>query len=112
MSVLSKQTGTCLRGVILETTKDGLRFRIYVVIGEADLDAVTEILPAEVFEESGEVHVCGLDMPEQAPEQLSDVLDNMNDGDVAVIFCASPAVQQSVLYSLRLPGIALPSHLN
>ncbi|CAM4393754.1 hypothetical protein [Kerstersia similis] len=112
MSVLSKQTGTCQRGVILETSRSGVSFRIYVVIGEADLDAVTEILPAQVFEESGEVHVCGMDTPEQAPEQLPEILDNMNDGDVAVIFCASPAVQQSVLYSLRLPGIALPSHLN
>ncbi|MGO3743009.1 hypothetical protein [Kerstersia sp.] len=112
MSVQSKQTGTCQRGMILETSSNGVSFRIYVVIGEADLDAVTEILPAQVFEESGEVHVCGLDAPELAPEQLTEVLENMNDGDVAVIFCDSPAVQQSVLYSLRLPGIALPSHLN
>lgn len=112
MTVLSKQTGTCPDGVVLDTQRNGVSFSLYVVTGDADLDAVADILPASVFEEGGDVHVCGLDSPEQAPEQLSDVLDNMNDSDVAVVFCTNAAVYHSALYALRVPGVSLPPHLN
>jgi hypothetical protein len=100
MSILSARTADLESGMALRTTLDGEFIRSYVVVGPPDLDAIADIVPRAEVEAGGEIHATAVSDPASAAEQVGDVLDNINPGDIAVFLCASPAAYEAALQLL------------
>lgn len=69
----------------------------YLAISEPDLDAVAHIVPPEQFEAGGDVHVMAIAQPEDAPQEVEDVLFSMSPNDTVVFLCADQASVMAVL---------------
>ncbi|CAM5200981.1 putative protein OS=Castellaniella defragrans OX=75697 GN=HNR28_001677 PE=4 SV=1 [Castellaniella defragrans] len=54
---------------------------------EADVQQVADLVPAEQFQGTGEVHVAAIANEDDADEQVQDVLFNLNPGDSLVFLC-------------------------
>jgi hypothetical protein len=74
-------------GMVLDITLEDLPFRIYVARRAADVQQVAELVPAERFQEPGEIHVAAIHDGDDADEQVRDVLFNLNPGDSLVFLC-------------------------
>src|SRR5690606_16830953 len=103
MEVTSRQLAAIAGGVALETTLDGERIDAYVVTGVSDIEAVGDIVPREKVEAGADIHVAAVDAVETAQEQVDQVLENLNPGDVAVFLCAHEDAYNAALDLLGLP---------
>lgn len=103
MDIISRQVAPIPGGVALETTLDGEGIDAYVVTGVSDLEAIADIVPREKVEAGAEIHVTTVDTVDTAQEQVDQVLDNMNPGDVAVFLCATADAYNAALDLLGLP---------
>jgi hypothetical protein len=97
MTIISARFADLKAGMALRTTLDGEFIRSYVVVSPPDLDAIADIVPRSEVEAGGQIHATAVDDPLSAPEQVSDVLDNVNPGDIAVFLCASTAAYEATL---------------
>ncbi|OZI56720.1 hypothetical protein [Bordetella genomosp. 4] len=103
MDIISTQTAEISGGVALETTIDGERISTYVVTGVSDLEAIADIVPHEKVDAGAEIHVTVVDEIDTAQDQIDQVLDNLNPGDVAVFLCADEDAYNAALDLLGLP---------
>ena len=103
MDIISTQTAEIPGGVALETTIDGERISTYVVTGVSDLEAIADIVPHEKVDAGAEIHVTVVDQTDTAQDQIDQVLDNLNPGDVAVFLCADEDAYNAALDLLGLP---------
>ncbi|ARP90191.1 hypothetical protein CAL14_07720 [Bordetella genomosp. 9] len=100
MSIISVRTADLAAGMALRTTLEGEFIRSYVVVSAPDLNAIADIVPRTEVEAGGEIHATAVSDPAAAPEQIGDVLDNINPGDIAVFLCATPAAYEAALQLL------------
>ncbi|AOB31875.1 hypothetical protein AKI39_15940 [Bordetella sp. H567] len=100
MSIISARTADVASGMALRTTLDGEFIRSYVVISPPDLDLIADIVPPAEVEAGGAIHATAVTDPASAPEQIGDVLDNINPGDIAVFLCVDSAAYEAALQLL------------
>ncbi|WP_083812410.1 hypothetical protein [Pusillimonas sp. T7-7] len=91
---------TLEHGVILDVVIEDLQFRAYVVISEPDINLVADFVPAEQFEQDGDVHVTAISHPDESLVQIQDMAFNMNLGDAAVFLCGNEQVYRHTLEEL------------
>ncbi len=75
-------------GVVLNITAGDLQVQAYLVIAEPDLEVVSRIVPTEIFEQGTPVHVGSVDTQSDVVEQVVQILENMQPGDIVVYLCA------------------------
>lgn len=75
-------------GVVLNITAGDLQVQAYLVIAEPDLEVVSRIVPTEIFEQGTPVHVGSVDTQSDVVEQVVQILENMQTGDIVVYLCA------------------------
>jgi uncharacterized membrane protein len=99
-------TGTVLEtikgGVLLEVRADDLHIQAYVVISAVDMAVVEALVPLSVFQSGVQVHVAGVEAIGDSTEQVVQVLENMDSGDVAVFLC-----ENAVIYAESLAVLGL-----
>jgi hypothetical protein len=100
MSIMSDRTADLTTGIALRTTLDGEFIRSYVVVSPPDLDVIADVVPRVEVEAGGEIHATAVSDPASAAEQVGDVLDNINPGDIAVFLCANQAAYEAALQLL------------
>lgn len=103
MDIISRQVAEIAGGVALETTLDDQRIDVYVVTGVSDLEAIADIVPHEKVDAGAEIHVTVVDAIDVAQDQIDQVLENMNPGDVAVFLCGDDDAYNAALDLLGLP---------
>src|SRR5690606_26619981 len=91
---------TLEQGAVFDVVIEDLQFRAYVVISEPDINLVADFVPAEQFEQDGDVHVTAISHPDEARTQIQDIAFNMNLGDAAVFLCGNEQVYQRTLEEL------------
>ena len=91
---------TLEHGVVLDVVIEDLQFRAYVVVSEPDINLVADFVPAEQFEQDGDVHVTAISHPDESRDQIQDMAFNMNLGDAAVFLCGNGQVYQHTLEEL------------
>lgn len=85
-------------GYVLEITlEEEHKVWAYLAVSEPDLDAVANIIPPEQFEAGGDVHVMAIAQPQDAPQEVEDVLFSMSPNDTVVFLCADIASLLAVL---------------
>ena len=65
-------------------------YKRQVVTDVDDLNAIADIVPPEKVEAGADIHAANVDNVDNAQEQIDQVLENMNPGDVAVFLCSGP----------------------
>ena len=100
MTPHSHVLNTLENGLILDVNIEELRFTAYVVISEADINLVAEIVPRDAFENGGDLHVTAVAHAADASAQVEDLSFNMNIGDAAVFLCIDQASYQATLEEL------------
>lgn len=93
------------QGYVLDITLEGLVFRVYVALRDADVEQVAGLVPAEQFQGEGNVHVSAIHDDDDASAQIQDVLFNLSPGDAMVFLCTG---QQAYADALAELGIAPP----
>lgn len=78
-------------GVVLDVTAGELNVQAYFVIAAADIELVAKIVPADIFEQGIPVHVGSVDSQSDVSEQVVEILENMQPGDIVVYLCADLA---------------------
>ncbi len=111
MSIQPQSTlvDTLEQGLILDVQIEDLQFTAYVVISAPDINLVADFVPAEQFEQDGDVHVTAVSHPDEVRTQIQDLAFNMNMGDAAVFLCGNAKVYQQTLEEL---GHQAPDQLN
>ncbi len=84
-------------GVLLSVTADDLVVRAYVVIASHDLSVVERLVPVSVFESGAQVHVGAVSAAQDIQDQVLQVLENMDPGDIVVYLCDGPVSYGSTL---------------
>ncbi len=112
MDIVSTKMADAPGGIELQCTAEGHPINVYVVISEADLNAVAEVVPAEKFESDAEIHAAAVTSIEQAYDEVGEVLENMNPGDVAVFLCSDVDTYDAALDVLGYEGERSPADLN
>lgn len=82
---------------LIEITLEGFKFEIYVALRDANIEHVTKLVPAEKFENSGNVHVAAIHDDQDAANEISDMLFNLNPGDTIVFLCTGKQAYADVL---------------
>ena len=95
---------TIEQGVVLDVRIEDLSFKAYVVISEPDINLVADFVPAEQFEQDGDVHVAAISHPDESRTQIQDVAFNMNMGDTVVFLCGNQTAYQHTLEELGQPS--------
>ena len=103
MEILSRHVADVAGGVELHTTLDGESISAYVVTGVNDLNGIADIVPPEKVEGGADIHAASVDNVDNAQEQIDQVLENMNPGDVAVFLCSGSDAFGAALDLLGLP---------
>jgi len=103
MEIVSRHLADVTGGVELLTTIDGESISVYVVVGVTDLNAIADIVPIEKVEAGADIHASNVDNVDNAQEQIDQVLENMNPGDVAVFLCSGSDTFAAALDLLGLP---------
>lgn len=104
MDIVSTKVANATGGLELECSAEGQTVNVYVVISEADLNAVAEVVPSEKFESDAEIHAAAVTSVEQAYDEIGEVLENMNPGDVAVFLCSDHEAYDAALDVLGYEG--------
>jgi hypothetical protein len=105
MNASSHIIDTLQQGVILHVTIDDFDFRAYVVVSEPDVNRVADFVPADQFEQDGDLHVTAVGQAADARDQVQDITFNMNPGDAAVFLCADSPTYDATLAELGQPAI-------
>lgn len=100
---------TLAQGLILDVRMEDLQFTAYVVVSAPDINLVADFVPAEQFDQDGDVHVTAISHPDEVRSQIQDIAFNMNLGDAAVFLCGNAQVYQQALEEL---GHQAPGELN
>ena len=87
-------------GVVLDITAGELQVRAYLVIAEPDLEIVSRIVPLETFEQGTPVHVGSVDTVSDIEEQVVQILENMQPGDIVVYLCTDLSAYAQALHVL------------
>src|SRR5690554_6686612 len=87
-------------GLVLEVVADELPVRAYVAICEPDIEAVTQFVPPEQFENGSNLHVAAIGDAEDAASILEDVLFNMQADDAVALLCADSDSLRATLAEL------------
>ncbi|KGD87834.1 hypothetical protein JL37_24960 [Achromobacter sp. RTa] len=103
MEIVSRQVADVAGGIELHTTLDGESISVYVVAGVTDLNAIADIVPRAKVDAGADIHATNVDDVDNAQEQIDQVLENMNPGDVAVFLCSGPDAFGAALDLLGLP---------
>ena len=85
--IQGRVTQTIEGGVIVEVTADDLHVLAYVVIAAPDISIAEKLIPVEVFESGVQIHVAAVDQSAEVPEQVIEILENMQPDDVVVFLC-------------------------
>ena len=100
MKAISRVVQTLDQGVVLDVTIEDLTCQAYVVVSSPDLERVADFVPAERFEQEGDVHVTAVTSAADARQQVEDLAFNMNIGDTAVFLCLDDAAYQATVEEL------------
>ena len=84
-------------GIVLDVVADTLPLRAYVAISPPDPEAVTAFVPAEQFDNGGNLHVAAVASADEAADTVEDVLFNMEADDAVAFLCADSAAWAAVL---------------
>jgi len=103
MEITSRRQATLEHGLCLETTLDGATLTVYAILGEPDLEAIPGIVPRALVEAGADIHAAAVQGTGDAQEQIDQVLENVNPGDVVVFFCDSEDSYGAALDLLGLP---------
>lgn len=87
-------------GVVLDIKAGELQVQAYLVIAEPDLERVSSIVPTSVFEQGIAVHVGSVDTLSDTTEQVVQILENMQPGDIVVYLCADLHAYSQALHVL------------
>lgn len=85
------------QGYELDITLEDLVFRVYIALRDADVEQVASLVPPERFEGDGDVHVVAIHDGDDAPQQIQDVLFNLNPGDTLVFLCTGERAYDNAL---------------
>jgi hypothetical protein len=77
------------QGLLLKVKAHDLEVRAYVVIAASDLSVVESLVPLSVFKSGAQVHVGNINDTDDHTEQVVQILENMDPGDVVVYLCES-----------------------
>jgi TusA-related sulfurtransferase len=100
--ISSKVLDTLKEGVLLEVRADDLTAQAYVVISAVDMSVVEALVPMSAFESGAQVHVAGVEALGDGTEQVVQVLENMDPGDIVVFLCENAVVYAESLAVLGL----------
>lgn len=89
-------------GVVLDISAGELLVQAYLVIAEPELEVVSKIVPTEIFEQGTPVHVGSVDTLSDVMDQVVQILENMQPGDVVVYLCADLTAYAQALQVLGL----------
>jgi len=103
MEITSRRQATLDNGLCLETTLDGADLTVYVVVGAPDLEAIPGIVPQALVEGGADIHAAAVQGTDTAQDQVDQVLENVNEGDVVVFFCDNEDSYGAALDLLGLP---------
>lgn len=87
LMIVSQVIQPVKNGVLLAVTAGDLSVQAYVVIEAQDLHVVEDLVPASVFESGAQVHVGGVSADDDVADQIVQILENMQPGDVVVYLC-------------------------
>ncbi len=77
------------QGVQISAEVNGLVLDIYLVVAAVDFDQIPAIVPAERFEQEGQIHIASLGLEDEPVEdEMESILGNMDSGDTVLFFCA------------------------
>ena len=74
-------------GLVLGITIEELRVQAYIVISKIDIHVVEKIIPQTIFESDAQIHVAGLARGTDVTEEIVQILENMENGDVVAFLC-------------------------
>ena len=102
LMISSTVTDTIEDGVLLAVHADDLHVQAYVLISEVDLAVVERLIPVSAFESGAQIHVAGVHSSDEIAEQVLQVLENMDPGDIAVFLCENAVAYAESLATLGL----------
>ena len=74
-------------GLVLGITIAELRVQAYIVISKIDIHVVEKIIPQTIFESDAQIHVAGIARGTDVTEEIVQILENMENGDVVAFLC-------------------------
>lgn len=74
-------------GLVLDITIEDLRVQAYIVISKIDIHVVEKIIPQTIFESEAQIHVAGIARGTDVTEEIVQILENMENGDVVAFLC-------------------------
>lgn len=74
-------------GLVLDITIEDLRVQAYIVISKIDIHVVEKIIPQTIFESDAQIHVAGIARGTDVTEEIVQILENMENGDVRAFLC-------------------------
>jgi len=103
MEIVSRQVADVAGGGELDPTPESGNHNVYRGVGVTDLNAIADIVPRAKVDAGADIHAANVDNVDNAQEQIDQVLENMNPGDVAVFLCSGPDAFGAALDLLGLP---------
>jgi hypothetical protein len=89
-------------GVVLAIKVEDLSVQAYIVISKIDINVVEKIIPQRIFENESQVHVAGLTKGIDVSEEIVQILENMEHGDVVAYLCEDAVVYGEALAALGI----------
>jgi hypothetical protein len=89
-------------GVVLAIKVEDLNVQAYIVISKIDINVVEKIIPQRIFESDAQVHVAGLTKGIDTTEEIVQILENMESGDVVAYLCEDAIVYGEALAALGI----------
>jgi hypothetical protein len=89
-------------GVVLAIKVEDLSVQAYIVISKIDINVVEKIIPQNIFESAAQVHVAGLTKGIDVTEEIVQILENMESGDVVAYLCEDAIVYGEALAALGI----------
>ena len=100
MNISSQLVNRFDTGLVLDVLANDLPIRAYVAVSEPDIEAVTQFVPPEQFENGSNLHVAAIGDAEDAASILEDVLFNMQADDAVALLCADSDSLRATLAEL------------
>ncbi len=89
-------------GVVLAIEVDELRVQAFIVISKIDVSVVEKIIPQSIFESDAQIHVAGLTQGTDVTEEIVQILENMDQGDVVAFLCENAVIYGEALAALGI----------
>ena len=74
----------------------------YIVISKIDIHVVEKIIPQTIFESDVQIHVAGIAKGTDITEEIVQILENMDNGDVVAFLCEDVVTYGEALAVLGL----------